>query len=165
MAGRISGRTGLPHTELDSIFHQADWTPIPTDEFRERVDAVTSTPGWVICGNYTVVRDILWERADTVIAFDLPRATNMWRVLRRTVSRLLKRQVLWNGNRETLRNILAFHDEDRSILRWAWSAHGRKHREIADIIQDPQWRDKTLLVIRNQQDADRILALFPGSVG
>lgn len=151
----------MPHVELDSIFHQPGWTPLEPGEFRRRVDAATSAPRWVVCGNYTVVRDILWERADTVIAFDLPKWLNMWRVVRRTVTRLVRRQELWNGNRETLRNILAFHDEDRSILRWAWSAHAGKRADIRASLVDERWSHITFHVVHRPRDAQRILEGVP----
>lgn len=161
LAAAVSRRTGVPHIELDSIFHQSGWTPLPTDEFRARVSELTSGDEWVVCGNYTAVRDILWERADTVIAFDLPRRVVMWRVTRRTLSRLLRRKVLWNGNRETLRNILAFHDPERSIIRWAWSSHPSKHAEVEQVTNDPQWSDKTFVVVRDNRDAQRAVEGLP----
>lgn len=161
LARELSGRLGVPHIELDGIFHQAGWTPLEPGEFRRRVDVATSADSWVVCGNYTVVRDILWDRADTVIAFDLPKWLNMWRVLRRTVSRLVRRRVLWNGNRETLRNILAFHDEDRSILRWAWSAHAGKRADIRASLVDPRWSHIAFHVVRTPGDAQRILVGLP----
>ena len=33
-ARRLSTRLGLPHVELDSIYHQPGWAPLPADEFR-----------------------------------------------------------------------------------------------------------------------------------
>ena len=58
--------------ELDSIYHQPGWTPLSDDEFRARVAAATEPETWVVDGNYSVIRDITWSRADTVVWFDLP---------------------------------------------------------------------------------------------
>ena len=37
--GRI---LGVPHLELDSMFHQPGWQPLEREAFRERVAALTS---------------------------------------------------------------------------------------------------------------------------
>ncbi|MFC7640951.1 hypothetical protein ACFQX6_08055 [Streptosporangium lutulentum] len=73
LATAIAGRLGVPWLELDSVFHMRDWTPRPIPEFRAEVDRFTSGEGWVVDGNYSAVRDLVWERADTVIWIDLPR--------------------------------------------------------------------------------------------
>ena len=35
-------RLGADFLELDSVFHQADWVPLPTEEFRRRVGAAVA---------------------------------------------------------------------------------------------------------------------------
>jgi adenylate kinase family enzyme len=35
-ARQLAERHGFEHVELDGVFHQADWTPLPRDEFREQ---------------------------------------------------------------------------------------------------------------------------------
>jgi adenylate kinase family enzyme len=64
----LADRLGLPSVELDAIYHQADWRPLPLERFRERVGAIVEGPGWVVDGNYTAVRQMVWARTDTVVA-------------------------------------------------------------------------------------------------
>ena len=90
---------GAPFTELDAVNHQPDWTPLPVDEFRRQVTALTEAESWVIDGNYSAVRDIVWARVDTVVWLDLPRWRVMQRVTTRTLVRVVGRRELWNGNR------------------------------------------------------------------
>ena len=120
----LAERLGVAHVELDAIFHQPGWTDLDPDEFRRRVAAVISGDGWVVDGNYTTVRDLVWARADTVVWLDLPRRLVMRRVVLRTLRRALTRQALWNGNREPLSNFYRLHPE-RNIIRWAWVMHPR----------------------------------------
>ena len=46
------------------------------------------------------------ERADTVVWLDLPRRVWLPRLVRRTLRRVVRREELWNGNRESLRGVL-----------------------------------------------------------
>lgn len=126
LAQRIALMLGVPYVELDAIHHLAGWQPIDPDEFLLRVAAITATNGWVIDGNYrTVVVDgPVWHRADTVVWLDLPRGTVMRQVTRRTLRRAVRREQLWNGNREPLRNLWAWNPHD-SIIRWAWTQHAK----------------------------------------
>jgi adenylate kinase family enzyme len=90
----------VPNIELDAIFHQPGWKPLDDDIFKARVAEATEATAWVVDGNYSIVREMVWERADTVVWFDLPYAVVMARTVRRTVRRTVTRQELWNGNRE-----------------------------------------------------------------
>ena len=92
------------------------------EEFQARVDMATQGDAWVVDGNYSVVRDVVWEKADAVVWFDLPYATVMARVIRRTVRRTLTRQELWNGNREPFSNLWSFAPE-KSIVAWTATRH------------------------------------------
>ena len=82
LARRLASHLDAPHIELDGIFHQADWTPLPTDEFRARVREHVAGERWVIDGNYTSrVRDLIWDAADTIVWPDLPRRVIFPRLL------------------------------------------------------------------------------------
>jgi adenylate kinase family enzyme len=133
---RLAASLGAPFVELDSIFHQAGWTDLPTDEFRRRVADLTTGDTWVVDGNYSRVRDLVWARADTVIWFDLPRPLVMRRVILRTLRRAVTRQELWNGNREPLTNFSRL-DPDQNIIRWAWSMHPGYIERYTAAMADP----------------------------
>jgi adenylate kinase family enzyme len=131
----LAAKLGVVFVELDSIFHQAGWTPLPEAEFQARVRALVAADGWVIDGNYGAVRPIVLERATTVVWLDYSRPRIMQQVIRRSVARTITRQELWNGNREDVRNWL----EPDHPIRWAWSQHGRKREEYATRFRQPQY--------------------------
>ena len=135
----------MTHVELDALFHQPDWTELPADEFRAVVAArLDELPdGWVTCGNYRVVRDVIWEQADTVVWLDLPRRRVMPRVTARTVRRVVTREELWNGNREPWQNLYAW-DPERNIVRWAWTQHDKYTEQYVAAMADPRWAGLTL---------------------
>jgi hypothetical protein len=53
----------------------------------------------------------------------------MWRVISRTVRRILTREVLWSGNRESVRTALSRD----SIILWAWSTYGRRRHDYPQL--------------------------------
>lgn len=118
LAATIGSTLHLPHTEIDALFHGPHWTPRP--EFEAEVDALVASPSWVTEWQYPAARETLAVHADLLVWLDLPFwSVTFPRVLRRTVRRRLRREVLWNGNVEPpLRT--AFTDRDH-IVRWAVS--------------------------------------------
>jgi adenylate kinase family enzyme len=126
LARNLSRVLGVPQLELDALYHQANWTGLDDELFRQRVSVIVRQPSWVSDGNYRIVRDLLWSRAELIVFLDLPRRQVVSRVLRRTIRRSLTREELWNGNREHLRNLLSA-DPERNIVLWSWSTHHRYH--------------------------------------
>jgi adenylate kinase family enzyme len=125
VAAALARRLGVAHVELDSLAWGPNWESIPGPLLRQRVNAAIAEDTWVIDGNYSAVRDLTWPRADTIVWLDLPRRIVMWRVISRTVRRILRREVLWSGNRESIRT--AFSRD--SIVVWAWTTYDRRLRD------------------------------------
>ncbi len=146
-----------PNIELDAIFHQPGWTPLDNETFKARVTEVTGAARWVVDGNYSTVRDIVWEQADTVVWFDLPYVTVMARTIRRTLRRTLTRQQLWNGNKEPWSNLFSFKPE-KSIIAWAATRHRIYRERYGAAEHDPRWSGLRFVRLRSQREADAFLA-------
>lgn len=100
----LAERFELEFIEQDAIRHQADWVELPIEEHREILISRfgQSEAGWVSDGNYSGVHDLVYERVETVIVLALPWRLMLWRTFKRTVRRFVTREVLWNGNRESV---------------------------------------------------------------
>jgi adenylate kinase family enzyme len=146
-----------PHIELDGIFHQPGWEPLDDDTFRARVAEATDATAWVVDGNYSAVREMVWERADAVVWFDLPYAVVMARTIRRTMRRVVTREELWNGNKELWSNLYSF-DPKKSIIAWAATRHGVYRRRYREAEYDPRWAGLQFVRVRSQREADAFLA-------
>ena len=134
----LAGALDADFLELDSVFHQAGWVPLPREEFRRRVAAVVAGERWVIDGNYTSqVKDLVWARADTVVWLDLPRRTVMRRIIWRSFRRAAARTELWNGNRERWRNFFSM-DKEESVIAWAWQTHAATRTKLEAAMADPE---------------------------
>ncbi|WP_235737686.1 AAA family ATPase [Nocardioides alcanivorans] len=119
LARKLSRLLDVPYTEIDALFHGADWTP--RAEFLAEVEALAGGESWITEYQYGAARPILLERCDLVVHLLLNRRVVMRRVVARTVRRSLRREVLWNGNVEPPFWTI-FGDRDH-IIRWAWRTH------------------------------------------
>lgn len=157
LARRLAVALDVPHVELDSIFHQPGWRELPRDEFRDRVRREVACDAWVVDGNYSVVRDLVLERADTVVWLDLPRSLVMRRVISRTIRRAVTRERLWNGNREPLTNFYRL-DPEKNIIRWTWIKYGDYGERYQRDMQDPRNAHVRFVRLRSPRDVDDFLS-------
>lgn len=153
----LAGRLGVPHVELDGIHHLPGWEPIGLEAFRQEVGAAVGGDGWVVDGNYSGVRDLVWAAADTVVFLDLPRWRTTCRVLRRSLLRVVTREELWNGNREEWQNLLS-RDFERNVVLWSWVTHARRRAEFAAAERDPRWGHVRFVRLRNPQQVAAFLS-------
>jgi adenylate kinase family enzyme len=154
---KLATSLGVPFVELDSIFHQPDWHELSREDFRERVTDAVAAPGWVVDGNYSSVRDLVWDRTDTVVWLDLPRRLVMRRIILRTVRRAVTRQRLWNGNREPLTNFYRL-DPERNIIRWAWVRYAVYVKRYDAAMRDPAYDHLRFVRLRTTAEVDAFLA-------
>ena len=112
---------------------EADWREAPDDVMRERVERATGGETWVVDGNYSVVREIVWSRAEAVIWLDLPLRTVLWRYAARTQRRISSGQEIWpgTGNRERLSMHLLQRD---GLFWWILSTYHRRRRELPNLL-------------------------------
>jgi len=146
-ARRLAAILGVPYVELDALHHDAGWTEAPAEVLQERVRAAldAAPDGWVVDGTYFgKLGTLVLDRADTIVWLDIPFRTAIRRVLWRTLRRAVKREELWNGNRESLR--LAFSRD--SIVLWVFRTHRAfestwaprfKHRNVVRVTDANAW--------------------------
>ena len=163
LADAVATRLAVPHVELDAHFHQRGWTPTPEPEFVEAVRGALDVAdeeagGWVVCGNYDAVRTSIWARADTIVWLDLPRTVVMARVTKRSARRVVGRTELWNGNRESLSELLALHDPDRSLIRWSWDGVANYRALFVPAMASTTWGDLRWYRLRSAAKVERWLA-------
>jgi adenylate kinase family enzyme len=155
-AAALARNLGVPHIELDAIFHQPGWTPLELEAFRSRVSENVSASTWVVDGNYSTVNELVWERADTVVWLDLSRSVVAGRVVARTLRRVVLRTELWNGNREPVSNLFSLRPE-KSIIVWSLSRHSLYRRRFADAAADPRWSHLSFIRLQTRKQVDAFL--------
>lgn len=138
-AERYAAAAGLPLTSVDT---DIGWLPgwverDPADQLR-LVEEIAARNAWVLDSFYGKWSDRLIPRADAIIALDYPRWLSLFRLVRRTLRRMLTQEEVCNGNTESFRRVIA-HD---SIIRWHFTSFAGKRRRIR------AYQDAGLPVIR-----------------
>ena len=160
-ARRLAHALGYVHVELDALHWGPGWTPAPDDVFRDRVREAICGPCWVVDGNYSLVRDILWPAADTVVWLDYPLPVILGRLLRRTARRVFLQERLWNGNREPLWRLFTAD----SIIVWALKTYRRRRREYAELLARPEYRHLRAVHLRSPAQAETWLRAVAATAG
>jgi adenylate kinase family enzyme len=151
LARRIALTLGVPHTEIDALYHGPNWAP--RENFMLDVAAFVSQPTWVTEWQYGKVRPLLLRRADLLVWLDLPRPVVMGRLVRRTAHRRLKGTALWNGNLKPPLSTF-FTDRDH-IVRWAWRTHHENAQRVAEAVTSR--KDLSVLRLTRQREVDQWL--------
>ena len=149
----LAARLGVPFVELDALNHGPGWTEATAEELREKVAPLVAQEAWVIDGGYQgKLGTLVLDAADTVVWLDLPLRTWLPRLLRRTFRRIVRKEELWGGNRETLRGAFLGHD---ALIPFALR-HFRRRRQI----YPGRLARYRLVRLRSQREVDRWLATF-----
>jgi adenylate kinase family enzyme len=154
LARRIAALTNARHVELDGLYHDANWTEATREVFRQRVrDAVSGSESWVTDGGYaSFVWDITWTAADDFVWLDYPFTLTFRRMVWRTFRRWARKEVLWNGNRESL--VKQFFTRD-SLFLFAIQNRNKYRRRYPPYFDKPELAQLRIVRLRSPHDTER----------
>ena len=158
-ARALATKLGVPHVELDALHWGPAWSGATREELRERVSRAVAGDEWVVDGNYSAVRDLVWARAEAVVWLDYPLRTILRRYLVRTRQRIQTREEIWpgTGNRERWAMHLLSRD---SLLWWILSTYRRRRREYPILLREH--RELAAVHLRSPAEADAWLTRLNG---
>ncbi len=159
-AAKLGEALAIPHVELDALNWSSNWTPASPEVFRSRVKDVADAERWVIDGNYSAARDLVWGRADTIIWLNYSLRVTLSRLLRRTARRIVLGESCCNGNRESLSKALSRD----SIIWWALRSYRRRRREYPRLLKAREAAGTWVVKLRSPKEAEKWLARVGVSV-
>jgi energy-coupling factor transporter ATP-binding protein EcfA2 len=134
----LAAKQQAQYVELDAILHGEGGREPSVDEFGARALPELQRDSWVVDGRHERrLGTLTFERANTVVFLDPPLPLIMGRLLRRSLSEILVRKELWNGNQQTWRG--AFGGRD-SLISYAPLRQRDLRRRVGGVRRDKRLR-------------------------
>ncbi|MCB1072360.1 MAG: adenylate kinase [Chlamydiales bacterium] len=127
LARHLAENLDYPVTDLDDLYWLPNWTLRPKEEFASLIEKATRSDCWIICGNQSKFRHLIWPKADTIIWLDLPLHILLRRVLVRSLQRICDKKPICNGNYETFSRLFC----SKSIFYWLLKSYFRHRRDYS----------------------------------
>lgn len=153
LAERLARQFGMRFIELDALHWEPNWQEAPLQVFRDRVEKATQAEKWCVAGNYQIVRDLIWPKADAVIWLDYPFLTVFWQLSRRTFRRWWNQEVLWGTNVEPFLVHFKLWSKE-SLFHWLFRTYWRRKREIPAVLSRPEHRHLELIRLRHPKETE-----------
>ncbi|QQS40649.1 MAG: adenylate kinase [Acidobacteriota bacterium] len=156
---RLSEITGVKHVPIDEYSHLPNWQERPTEELRELIGLEAAAEEWIIDGNYTRTRDLVWPRVTLVIWLDLPFRIVFPRAVKRTTIRVITREELFAGNRETFSQSFLSRD---SMIYYVAKTFWHRRRRIEGLLDEPQHSAIPYVRLRSTREVEHLLGEVRG---
>jgi len=155
LARALARRLGVPHIELDELYWEVGWQPVPFELYLVRLTEALAAPAWVTDGNASHVRYLIWSQATALVWLDYPLPLVLWRLSWRTLRRVIMREALWKGNRARLREILPGGATSFTMALKSYPLH---RREYPPLWASQAYAHLTKYHLRSPRETDQWLA-------
>lgn len=156
LAERLAKRFDLSYIELDALHWEPNWQGAPLEVFRARVEKATQAEKWIVAGNYRVVRDLIWPKAEAVIWLDYSISRVLWQLTRRNFKRWWTQELLWGTNHEPLWNHFKLWSEE-SLYHWLFKTYWRRRREYPLLLSQPEHQHLQLIRFKHPEETEEWL--------
>jgi adenylate kinase family enzyme len=154
LASQLGKLLGLEHVELDNLFWEENWAQ-PNDEvFLPRVEKALRGDRWVIDGNYTRAREIVWKDVQTVILLDYPIRVAIWRIIIRSIRRIVSKEKIWGKNYESFRG--AFFSKD-SLIKWLLATYKERRKKYYEIFNADENKRINFIILKSPRETNNWL--------
>ena len=144
LAEKLAKRFDLNYIELDALNWEPHWQAAPPEVFRARVEKATQAEKWIVAGNYHIVRDLIWPKAEAILWLDYPLLTVLWQLTRRSFTRWWTQELLWGTNREPLWTHFKLWSTD-SLYHWLFKTYWRRKRDYPTLFSQPEHQHLKLI--------------------
>ncbi len=164
-SSQLAEKLNLEYIELDDLFWMNDWQETPDADFIQKIEnailKAESNPnqqGYIIDGNYTRTIAIKWKDIDTVIWLDLPFSLNLFRSIKRALSRAIFKTKLWksSNNTENFRQMLGRD----SIILWMIKTHQKNRNEYLQMMNNSDYAHIDFIKLSSQKEIEHFLSQF-----
>ncbi|MEO8354447.1 MAG: adenylate kinase [Chloroflexota bacterium] len=163
LAEKLATGFGLSFIELDALHWEPNWQEAPHQVFRTHVETAIKAEKWIVAGNYRIVRDLIWPKAEAVIWLDYPFMTVLWQLTRRTFTRWWTQELLWGTNREPLMKHFKVWSQD-SLFHWLFKTYWSRKREFPALLSQPEFQHLKLIRFKHPGETSEWLEKLPKGI-
>ena len=128
LGSQLAKKLNIPFTDLDELYWLPNWTIRPPEECGALIEEAVAPSEWIICGNQSKYRHLIWPKADTIIWLDLPLHILFWRLLKRGIQQMASGQTICNGNKQNTYRLLW-------ILQWVFRRYWLNKKRYAALMK------------------------------
>ena len=156
-ARKLAQKQQLQYIELDNLLWLDDWQESADDalfcKLKSNMEAAPT--GWVIDNLYTRSIEMIWTQVDTVIWLDYSFSLNLYRLTKRTLSRVLSQQPLWenSNNRENWKMMLS----RKSIFLWMFQKYPQNKQRYVAMMQDSKYQHIQFIRLTSPKQTEAFL--------
>ena len=151
---KLANKMALEYIELDQLHWLPNWQERADDEFRGLVKQATASDTWVLDGNYSVVRDIVWTRATKIIWLNHSFRVVLYRSFTRSIVRAVTKKKLFAGNVETFKQTFFSRD---SIILWVLQTYHQKRKRYNKLLPQLKFQGIEIIELNNQKQVQQYL--------
>jgi len=151
---QLALKKNIQYIELDSLHWLPNWQERADEEFRVLVSEAVSNTSWVVDGNYSVARDVIWPRATQIIWLNHPFRVVLYRAITRSIYRAATKEKLFSGNVESFRQTFFSRN---SIILWVLKTYHQKRRNYSNILKHVKAKGITVVELKSQSHVDDYL--------
>ncbi len=151
LAKQISEILQCDHIELDGYAWMPNWVKKDDKAFVEDVSLACSRTRWVACGNYSITQRVVWSQATHLVWLRLPFPVVFWRIFKRTMRLIFRKEPIAGGNFETFwRQFFTKY----SIFLWIFKTHWSRVPIYSKIIEEKIYPSLKVVILRSQKEID-----------
>ena len=144
----------IEYIELDQLHWLPDWVERPDDEFRALVNEAVLSDSWIVDGNYSIARDIVWPRATKIIWLNHSFSLVLYRSITRSIKRAATKKKLFAGNVESFKQTFFSRD---SIILWVLKTYHQKRKNYSNILKQVAEKGIQVIEFKNQSQVNEYL--------
>ena len=140
--------------DLDDLYWLPNWKIRSKGKLVDLVEQKTSADEWIVSGNNSETRLIIWTKADTVVFLNYSFMVCFWRCFKRTLRGLCNKEEICNGNRDSFSR--AFFSEN-SIFLYFISSYFKQSKKYSKLIKDPRYKHINFIEFTSPRQAEEWL--------
>ena len=150
-AKSIAKKFNAPYVQLDELHWKPNWEESSDEEFFPKLEKALLSDMWILDGNYTRTIPIKWKRVQMVVYLDLPFHVVLYRIVKRSLLRGIRKEDLWHGNRETVWKHLFTSD---SMILWTIRTFKKNRKKYSELFARKEYSHIKFVRLSNKEEVE-----------